>query len=75
VSNDLDSVEPLEIPALGDQRASLVGTGSGYKVLFVIWRTESILQFAYASMPIEDEEHAAALIALAELLAERVRPG
>jgi hypothetical protein len=75
VSNDLDSVEPLEIPALGDQRSGLIGTGPEYKVLFVIWRTEDILQYAYASMPLEDEEHAAALIALTEVLAARVRSG
>jgi hypothetical protein len=75
VSNDLDSVGPLEIPALGDQAAGLIGTGSEYKVLFVIWRTGNILQYAYASMPLDDEEHAAALIALAETLAARVRSG
>jgi hypothetical protein len=68
-------VEPLAIPDLGDERIGLIGTGSGFQVLFAIWRTENIVQLAYASPLLEDQAHAAAFLNLISILAERVRSG
>jgi hypothetical protein len=71
----LTAIAPWEVPAIGDESTGLIGTGPEYQVLVVIWRTGTIVQYAYASMPLNDETHAAALIALAQLLEQRVLGG
>jgi hypothetical protein len=71
----LTAIAPWEVPTLGDQSTGLIGTGPEYQVLVAIWRTGTIVQYAYASMPLNDEAHSTALIALAQLLEQRVLGG
>jgi hypothetical protein len=71
----LTAIAPWEVPTLGDQSTGLIGTGPEYQVLVAIWRTGTIVQYAYASMPLNDEAHSTALIALVQLLEQRVLGG
>jgi hypothetical protein len=74
-SEAVDTIWPLEVPPLGDATTGLRGTGPVYEVLVVLWRSGNLLQWAYASMPRDDEAHAAALVDLAVVLAERLLAG